>query len=392
MTGPMPRPVCVITNAWPDDPNSGHGSFIRRAVLDLAARGWRSHVLVPRVFKGSPARESHSTHEVHRFPFLSKQKLLIEYERTPYLRLATLFVSGVCNVVAVVLRRRCTLVHAHWAFPAGLIGLVAARLTGRPLLLTVHGSDHRIASERGGVAARAFRMVARGADRVHSVSEPITDYLVSIGVPPARIHTRPLGVDESVFNASVRPADSREGEFTVLSTRSFLPLYRVEDILRAAALLREKLPGLRVILAGDGPERERLAVLGTELGLGDKLRFTGQLKPAELASRLASCGVYVSTSPADGTSVSLLEALALGCLPVVTDIPANRAWVRHGENGLLFPPGDIDSLAACLERAVADSALAARAKIGGPRLVAANGLWSGHIALVDSLYRDLCGD
>ncbi|MCE5271311.1 glycosyltransferase [bacterium] len=385
----MPGPVCVITNAYPDLPGSYHGSFIRRTVEDLAVRGWRSYVLAPRIYRESPPRESFPTHDIRRFPFLSAQKLLIEYERTPYLRVASLVTSGTAASVSEILRHGCGLIHAHWAFPAGLVGLAAARVTGRPLILTVHGSDQRLAAERGGVAAQIFRTVARGAARVQSVSGPITDYLLSIGVPAGRILTRPLGVDESVFNASVQPDKDSADSFGILSTRSLLPLYRVEDLVRAAARLRENIPRLHLVLAGEGPERGSLESLGAELGLGDRLTFTGRLTPPELARQLAACRVYVSTSPADGTSVSLLEALALGCLPVVADIPSNRDWVSLGVNGLLFPPGDIDSLAECILQASRDSALAARARSEGPRLVAARGLWRGQIETLDSLYSEL---
>ncbi len=385
----MPGPVCVITNAYPDFPGSYHGSFVRRAVEDLAVRGWRSHVLAPRIYRESPPRESFPSHDIRRFPFLSAQKLLIEYERTPYVRVASLIASGASASAGEILRHGCGLVHAHWAFPAGLIGLAAARATGRPLILTVHGSDQRLAAERGGVAATVFRLVARGADRVQSVSGPITDYLLSIGVPAERILTRPLGVDDSVFNASVQPDTDAADSFGILSTRSLLPLYRVEDLVRAAACLRGNIPSLRLVLAGDGPERGRLEALGAELGLGDNLAFTGRLTPPELARQLAACRVYVSTSPAEGTSVSLLEALALGCLPVVADIPSNRDWVTHGANGLLFRPGEIDSLAECILQASRDNELTARAREAGPRLVAERGLWRGQIDLLDSVYKEL---
>lgn len=393
MTGArMSRSVLLITNAWPDTESSSHGVFIRRLTLDLAELGWRFHVLAPRIYRESLPRELHETHSVRRFPFFSAGKLLIEYESVPRFRLGCLLLSGTFCASAAMIRERFALVHAHWAFPAGLIALAVARLTGKPLLLTVHGSDHRLAAERGGAAAKAFTLAARGADRVLSVSAPISDYLLEIGVPAERIVTRPLGVDDRVFNPSVTPDPEFGDGFKVISTRNLLPLYRVEDLLRAAAEAEKRIPGLNLLVAGDGAERPRLEELGRELGLGGKLRFAGLLAPEKLASLLAASDVYVTASPSEGTSVSLLEALAVGSLPVAADIPSNRAWVEHGVNGLLFAPGDTRALAECLVRAAEDNALRERARTQGPAIVAERGLLRGHVSLTDSLYRELAGE
>ena len=152
----MTTPVCVITNAYPDYEGSYHGLFVQRTVQDMAGRGWLSHVLVPRIFKQSEPFSQHADHTVTRFPFPSAQKLLIEYESIPYFRLWVLLTSGVFSAVRLIASRGCRLVHAHWAFPAGLIGLAASRLTGRRLILTVHGSDWRLARDRGGLPGFLF--------------------------------------------------------------------------------------------------------------------------------------------------------------------------------------------------------------------------------------------
>jgi L-malate glycosyltransferase len=385
----MGLPICVVTNAYPDHESSYHGIFIRRIVLDMAERGWESHVLAPRIYRDSLPFERHPGHTVRRFSFLSAQKLLIEYEKPPYLRLSTLLASGVWFTVRTVLGRGCRLVHAHWAFPAGLIGLAAARLTGRPLVLHVHGSDCRLAESRGGAAAALFALAARGADTVVSVSEPISAYLRRIGVKEDSLLTCPLGVDERMFHTRVTPDPEAAGEFTVISTRSLLPLYRVGDLLEAASSARQAVPGLRLVVAGEGAEAAGLREACRELSLAERTVFTGRVSPEKLAGLLAASAVYVSASPSEGTSVSLLEALAVGCLPVVTDIPSNRAWVSHGGNGLLFAPGNADELCACLVRAAGDTALRARAREAGPRLVRERGLWSTQIDLLDKACRRL---
>jgi glycosyltransferase involved in cell wall biosynthesis len=385
----MALPVLVITNAYPDFAGSYHGIFVRRIVEDMAGQGWSSHVLVPRIYKKSAPSESFPGHTVTRFPFPTAGKLLIEYEKPPLIRLAVLLLSGTLAAVRLITAKKCLLIHAHWAFPAGVIGLVAARLTGRKLILTVHGSDWRLAATRKGIAEFFFHSVAAGADRIISVSGIITEYLLGQGLRGEKVITCPMGVDSSTFHREVEHDHSLDGKFAVVSSRSHLPFYRLADLIKASAGVAEKIPGFQLVLAGEGSESQNLKNLASELKLGDKVNFTGRLEPEKLARILAASRVYISTSPQEGSSVSLLEAMNCGCLPVVTDIPANKEWIEHGENGLLFPTGNIDALAQALLEAAKNSTLREQAAPKNYRIVAERGLWSRQIEILDQCYKDI---
>jgi len=89
--------------------------------------------------------------------------------------------------------------------------------------------------------------------------------------------------------------------------------------------------------------------------------------------------------------VSLLEAMAAGCLPVVSDIPGNREWVQDGENGLLFAAGDAAALAACLQRAASAPELRTRAAGINRQLVATRASWPENLARVEALFAELAG-
>ena len=384
----MTTPVCVITNAYPDYEGSYHGIFVRRTVEDMADRGWLSHVSVPRIFKQSEPFQQYPSHTVTRFPFPSAQKLLIEYDSVPVFRLSALLTSGVFSATRLIAFRGCRLVHAHWAFPAGLIGLAASRLTGRRLILTVHGSDWRLAQERGGLAESLFKRVALGSARIICVSQSITDYLLGLGLDEKRLVTFPMGADERIFGKSAREQGAPgQKELSIISTRNHLPLYRVQDLLEAALHLGERITDFRLTIAGQGSQSEELKEFCHTKGLCDRVTFTGRGKPDHLARLLCQHRIYVSTSPAEGSSVSLLEAMACGCLPIVTDIAANREWITHERNGLLYPAGDTKALAEQILRAAGDDTLFQRAQAEGPRIVARRGCWSRQIEILDSCYR-----
>ena len=101
-----------------------------------------------------------------------------------------------------------------------------------------------------------------------------------------------------------------------------------------------RVPGLAVTIAGDGPEAAALAARARARGVDGFVRFVGRLPHAALPALLADAAVVVSCALSDSTSISLLEAMAAGATPVVTDLPGNRAWVEDGVHGRLFPPGD----------------------------------------------------
>ena len=211
--------------------------------------------------------------------------------------------------------------------------------------------------------------------------------MAEAGIAESKILLQPVGADLDIFGSGA--SDLGKQPHSVISTRNLNELYRVGDLLEAVSIVRDKLPELSVTLAGDGPLRASLEHDTHGLGIESATSFTGRLDQPELAAKLAVSQVYVSTSPVEGTSISLLEAMACGCLPVVADIPANRDWINHGVNGLLFPPGNANALATCLQQAFEESRLAEAAAACNPRAVASRGSFAAHVDLTASLYQEL---
>jgi glycosyltransferase involved in cell wall biosynthesis len=97
-------------------------------------------------------------------------------------------------------------------------------------------------------------------------------------------------------------------------------------------------------IAGEGALLETLTQQAERLGIGDRVHFHGRVEPAQLPALLKSCNVYVSMPITEGVSASLFEAMACGCYPIVSDLPANRFWIAHGDNGSLVPVDDCVAL------------------------------------------------
>jgi glycosyltransferase involved in cell wall biosynthesis len=163
-------------------------------------------------------------------------------------------------------------------------------------------------------------------------------------------------------------------------------VYDVATLLRAWARLPEtERAAAELLVAGTGSEERALR---TQAG-ATPVRFLGWLHEPRLDAELRAAHVYVSTSTSDSTSVSLLEAMAAGCLPVVSDIPGNREWVVDGETALLFPPGDDANLAAALQRAIREPGLRERAAERNRKVIAERATWATNMQAVEDLFARL---
>jgi glycosyltransferase involved in cell wall biosynthesis len=120
--------------------------------------------------------------------------------------------------------------------------------------------------------------------------------------------------------------------------------------------------------------------------------FVGQLEPAALAAWLGRADIYLSASRSDSTSVTLLEAMAAGAVPVVSDIEGNRSWVSEGEGARVFAPGEVAGVTGAVARALDDPAWAAGARERNRRIVAERGNGAVNLARIEAAFERLVHD
>ena len=272
-------------------------------------------------------------------------------------------------------------VDAHYVPNYGL----AAALAGRhPLALAAWGSDLLIDPRRDALRRARARFVLARADHVIADSENLAAAARSLGVPNQRVSAIPWGVDLARFT----PAAGREPGL-IVSTRMHEPLYDLPTVIRGVARARRAHPELHLVLAGDGSRRAEVEALAArELPAGAS-RVLGRLEPAELASWLGRAELYVSAARSDSTSVSLLEAMASGAIPIVTDLDGNREWVRNGNGARLFAPGDAAALAGAIEEALARPAWREEARARNRRVTEERADQSVNMARIEELFARL---
>jgi len=289
------------------------------------------------------------------------------------------------------------IVHTHTA-KAGLLGRIAARLAGVPIIVhTFHG--HVLHGYYGPVQNWALRRMERTlawfSHRLVTVSEQVKKELVEYGVAGAeRITVIPLGLDlEPYLDAGARRGEFRremglssDAKLVGIVGRIF-PVKNHALFLESAARIAAAEPVARFVIVGDGLLRFALEQQARDLGIADRVLFTGWR--SDLAPIYADLDVLVVSSNNEGTPLSAIEAMAASCPVVATRVGGVPDLISDYESGRLVPPRDAKALAGAVldllhhpEMAQAmgrNAMIAARERFDVKRLV--------HD--VDHLYREL---
>lgn len=195
------------------------------------------------------------------------------------------------------------------------------------------------------------RWVYQKVDLIHAWGHVMTYAMLNSGAAPHKILVLPKGIDLDLYRFS-NPRRVHVKPLSLIVTRSLYELYRHKDIVRSIAILRDQ--GLKVngVLVGEGPEKPSLVQLCRELNIQDQIDFTGLIPNEKLPELLSQSAIYVAFPTTEGVSSSLFEAMAMGCFPIVSDLPANQAFLFQKKNGILVPVEDVSQLANAIRFAV----------------------------------------
>ena len=240
--------------------------------------------------------------------------------------------------------------HLIHAGPVPTCGFFVALSGFRPFFLMSWGSDILAKSRQNIISQLVTRFTIKRADMIAGDCLAVRDRILELADYPAdRIIIFPWGVDLDRFHPVQSPLNLRErlgwrNNKVVISTRSFEPVYGIEVFLKAAKRVIEKNPEVRFLMLGDGSMRPQVQDFITLNNLGHAIYLAGRVDHDQLPDYFNEADLYVSSSYSDGTSVSLLEAMACKLPVIVTDLSSNREWVQPGVNGWLIPPGDSEAL------------------------------------------------
>jgi len=276
------------------------------------------------------------------------------------------------------------ILHAHYATSFGLLALVSGF---SPLVVSAWGSDVLVAPQESSFLRVIVSQVLKHADALTSDSEYMSQRMRDLLKGQEKIlKTVTMGVSRDWFE-QLPSVDKKMHQ--ILSLRGHQSIYNIDIVIQAMAEVVQSIPEARLIIAGEGPETQNLRALAQSLKLEKNIQFVGQLPHAAVQSYLNESAVSVSVPSSDATAVSLLETMACGSFPVVSELPANREWIDQEVNGLLVPSKDAGALAKALIRALEDSDLRSQAQEINRQRVKEKAIWEENMREMEELYQAL---
>ncbi len=252
--------------------------------------------------------------------------------------------------------------HAHYLTSHGTLAWLAQRLFGvrGRLVSSAWGSDILVTPQQSELLRWVTGRVLRASVLATSDSQVMATRMREMGAGEVMVF--PFGLE------AMPSAPTAKDDALFFANRGLEPLYRPERVLKQFAALAGGTG--RLVVANDGSLRAALEQQAADLGLGQRVQFVGRLSADSQSEWYSRARWYISLPQSDSVAVSVLEAMAHGCVPVLSDLPANRELVRDGDNGLIVP-----------EQGLLDREALARVAPRADAVAAANRAWVQQHAL-----------
>jgi len=243
-------------------------------------------------------------------------------------------------------------IDAHYFYPDGVAAILAGKYFNKPVVITARGTDINLIPQHA-LPRKMILWAASQAKAIITVCQALKDEMIKLGVDGSRITTLRNGVDLEVFcpgdRAMLRKALQIEG-FTLLSVGHLIERKGHDIAIKSLV----ELPGVKLLIAGDGPERKKLEALVHELKLEARVAFLGGLSQTELVRRYQAVDALVLCSSREGWANVLLESMACATPVIASNVWGTPEVVACAEAGVLMPsrtPQGLAQAVRCLQNA-----------------------------------------
>lgn len=386
-----PLRVVFLTHSYPRTSGDAAGSFLLTLAQALLAQQVHVDVLAPAA-AGLAAYEVLDGVPVHRFRYAPRSWETLAYTGTMAETVSASLSGKIALAGYLYAQSRATrrlvqrvaadVVHAHWWFPAGLAATRRA-CRNRPLVVTMHGSDVRLALRRAS-AHPLFRRVMRRAAAVTTVSSWLADHVRHMS-PTTEPTVSPMPVDTALFEPG--PAAARAAGELLFVGR----LNEQKGLAFLLDALRSVRSAVRLHVVGDGPDAAALRERAGQLGLAQRVTWHGALPRASLVQLYRGASAVVVPSLDEGLGLVAVEA-QLCETPVVAFASAGLLDVLSEDGGVLVRPQDVAALAAAIDRVLTNPELARSLGSAGRRRALARFAPDAVASRYAALYRQVARD
>lgn len=254
-------------------------------------------------------------------------------------------------------RNRPDIIHTHLFFGAGFEGLLASFFLQKPLIGTSHTPITEFLQYSPlqtkflqNIALHFVSWYYNRCDFVTAPSQGILDEMRTYGFSrPSRVISNPIDLDNFFPASSEEQTHLKKkfglDSFVILYTGRLAQEKRIDDIIRAIALLKEKIPEICLAITGHGDTEDTLRTLATELHIAESVKFFGTVSVEDHALIYRSADIFTIMSTAETQSLSMMKAMASGIPPIGANARGLAEYIHHNENGYLVDPGDYRTLA-----------------------------------------------
>ena len=241
------------------------------------------------------------------------------------------------------------LIHAG---PIQNCAFIAALSGFRPILAMSWGYDLVMDADKSAWMRWVTRYTLKRSSFFTSDANVSRDKAISFGMDLEKTVIFPWGTDIEFFTPKDFKLSNTPQTLTLFCNRTWESIYGVDILAKAFVKVANANPDVHLILLGGGSEATKIRQILMQGGVLDRVHFGGHVSQADLPRWYYMADLYISPSHVDGSSVSLMEALASGLPCLVSDIPGNKEWIEDGVNGWLFRDGDVDNLAEKISNAI----------------------------------------
>jgi glycosyltransferase involved in cell wall biosynthesis len=330
--------ILTFSTLFPNSEKPGHGIFVETRLRHLVASGEvEARVVAPVPWFpstnprfGNYARFAKAPrHEVRHGIDVSHPRYLVVPKIGMNLAPALLAQAAKPSIARMIDEGYdFDLIDAHYFYPDGVAAAMLGRYFNKPLVITARGSDITLFPQYP-LPRRMITWAARRADAIITVCNALRDEVVALGIDADRVVSLRNGVDLELF----RPIERTPNDmFTLLAVGHLVPVKAQDLIIGALPLL----PGVRLVLAGDGPDRAKLETLARELKVSERVTFLGAVPQAQLRSHYGAADALVLSSSREGWANVLLEAMACGTPVVASRVYGTPEVVAAPEAGVLM--------------------------------------------------------